>query len=77
MIFLSPIVSGFPVRHRQHIDAERILQLRLLVKHVRQLVHIGILFQVNDDTDSLFGGLVGNIHNIRCLLRLHKGADII
>ena len=31
----------------------------------------------NDDTDSFFGRLIGNIHDVCCLLGLYQIADII
>ena len=50
--------------HCQHIDAEGVLQSCFFVKHVAEIFHICALFQIQYNTDALFGGLVGNIHNI-------------
>ena len=57
-----------PVRHGQHIDAERVFQTGLFVEHVLQVLHIRPALQFQDDPDSFFGGLIGNIHNVRGLL---------
>ena len=48
----------FPVRHRQHIHSKSIFKLRFLVKHVDELVHVGIFFQVDDNADAFLGRLI-------------------
>ena len=61
----------------QHVDTEGILQSGLLIEHVGKVLHVCIALQFQNDTDSLFGGLVGNIHDICGLLGLYQGCDII
>ena len=65
-----------PIRHRQHINAKRVLQTRLLIKHVAEIIHIRTLFQIQYNANTLFRGLVGNIHNISRLLCLHQMVNI-
>ena len=61
----------------QHIYAKGILQPGLFIKHIGKIFYIRILFQLQDNTDSLLGGLVGNIHNVRCFFRFHKRSHIV
>ena len=65
------------VCHGQHIDAKGILQPGLLVEHIFQVFDICALFQLQHDPDTFLGGLVGNVHDIRRLFRLHKAGHII
>ena len=64
------------VTDSQHIDAKGILQTGFLVKQVGEVLHIRILFQLNDNTNALLGGLVGNIHDICGLFGLCKACHI-
>ena len=61
----------------QHVDTEGILQSGLLIEHVGKVLHVCIALQFQNDTDSLLGRLVGNIHDICGLLGLYQGCDII
>ena len=65
------------VCHGKHIDAERILQSCLLVKHVGEVFHIRVALQLQDDTDSFLGGLVGDVHNVCGLFRLHERGHVV
>ena len=56
------------IHYCKHIDTEGILQLGFLVQQIFQSLDICSLFQLQNNTDSLFGRLVGNIGNVtRCL----------
>ena len=61
----------------QHVNTEGILQSGLLIEHVGKVLHVCVALQFQNDTDPLFGGLVGNIHDICGLLGLYQGCDII
>ena len=61
---------------RKHIDAEGVLQTRLLVEHVLQIFNICVPLQLYDNPDALLGGLIGNIHDILGFLGLGKGCHV-
>ena len=61
----------------QHIYTEGIFQFGLLIEHVCKVLYICITFQIQNNPDSLFGRLVGNIYDICCLLVFHKRCNII
>ena len=65
------------IRNCQHIHAKSIFQLCLLIEHICKILYICVTLQVKNNTDSLFGRLVGNIHDICCLLVFHKRRNII
>ena len=65
------------VRNCQHINSKGIFQSGLLIEHIGQILYVRTFLQVNDDTDSFFGRLIGNIHDVCCLLGLYQIADII
>ena len=65
------------VCNRQHIDTERIFQTGFLVEHIFQVFHVGAAFQFQYDPDSLFRRLVGNVHDIGCLLRLNQRCHVV
>ena len=50
--------------HCQHVDAKGIFQPCFFIEHVAEIFHIRSLFQLQYNTDTLFGGLVGNVHDI-------------
>ena len=62
--------------NRKHIDTERVFQLGFFVEKVGKIGYIRALFQFNDNPDSLFGGLIGNIYDIVCDLIFLKGCHI-
>ena len=68
---------GLAAGHRQHVDAEGILEAGLLVKHVDEVVHVGVFPEFKNDADALLGGLVGNIHDIRRDLVLHQIGHVV
>ena len=61
---------------RQHVDAQGILQLCLLIENVADFLDVSILFQFEDNADSLFVRLVGNVHNIGQSLVFYKLRNI-
>ena len=65
------------IRNCQHIHAKSIFQLCLLIEHICKILYICVTLQVKNNTDSLFGRLVGDIHDICCLLVFHKRRNII
>ena len=58
--------------NRQHIDAKGIFQLRFFIKNIFNFVNVRILFQLQNNADSFFAGLVGNIYHICQLLTFHQ-----
>ena len=48
-----------------------------LIPSIAEIFGIGALFQVNDDTNAFFGGLVGNINDICRLFRLDQTIYVI
>ena len=75
--FLQPQGLRPAVGHRQHVDAEGILQPGLLVEQVSKLFRIRPLFQFQDNADAFLGGLVGDVHDVRSLFALHQFRHII
>ena len=65
------------VCHGKHIDAERILQSCLLVKHIGEVFHVRVAFQLQDDADPFLGGLIGDVHNVCGLFRLYEGGHVV
>jgi len=65
------------VCYRKHVHTESILQSGLLIQHIGKVLHIRITLQFQNNTDSFLGRLVGDIHDIRSLLGLHKRCHII
>ena len=65
------------IRNCQHIHAKSIFQLCLLIEHICKVLYICVTLQVKNNADSLFGRLVGDIHDICCLLVFHKRRNII
>ena len=65
------------IRHCQHVYTKGILQTRLFVKHVGEIFHVRVFFQFQNDPDPLFGGLIGNIHNVGRLAGLYQRCHII
>ena len=47
------------VRNCQHINSKGIFQSGLLIEHIGQILYVRTFLQVNDDTDSFFGRLIG------------------
>ena len=50
--------------YSEHIHTESIFQTGLFIEHIFQIFHICAFFQLQNDPDTFFGRLVGNIHNI-------------
>ena len=61
----------------KHIHAKGIFQSCLFVEQIAEIFGIGSLFQINDDTNAFFGGLVGNINDICRLFRLDQTIYVI
>ena len=60
------------VNDGQHIYAEGILKLCFLIQKILQAFDVCPFLQFQDNTDSLLGGFVGNISDIRRFLRFHE-----
>ena len=54
------------VPDREHIYAECVLQTRLFVEEIAEIVYIRVLAKFNDNPNAFFIGLVGNINDIIC-----------
>ena len=63
--------------HREHIHTERVLELGLFIQQVADILRIRPLAQLDHDTDTLFGGLIGDVYDIICDFLLHEGIDIV
>ena len=60
----------------QHIDTKGIFQSCLFIEHIDKVLNICILTKLNDNTDSLLGGLICNIYNILSLFGFGKGCYV-
>ena len=60
----------------QHIHAEGILKLCFFVQEILQAFYVCPFFQFQNNADTLLGGFVGNINDIRRFLRFHEVYDI-
>ena len=60
----------------QHVHAKGVLQLRLLIEDISDFLDIRILFQFQDNADTLLAGLVGNVYHIRKCLVLHQFCNV-
>ena len=56
---------GSALDYRQHIDAEGVLQLRLLVQDIFDALRVGILFQLQHDPDAVVIRLIADIRHLR------------
>ena len=61
----------------EHVDAERIFQLGFLVQKSLEVLHIGVLLQLNDNPDSFLGRLIRNIYDIVGNLILIQRCNIL
>ncbi len=64
------------VADRQHIHPEGIFQPGLFIEHVDKILNIRVPAQFYDNADSLFGGLVCDIHDIHRLFGLRQRSHI-
>ena len=60
----------------QHVHTKGIFQLGLLIQDVADFLDIRIFFQFQDNADSFFIGLVGNIHHIRQRFILYQFRNV-
>ena len=61
----------------QHIDAEGILQARLLVQQLLDIGCVGSLAQLHDDPDPFLGGLVRDVGDVTAQLAVRQGRHIV
>ena len=65
------------VHDGQHVDAEGILQLGLLVEDIGDPLDIRAVLQLQHDPHAVLVGLVRDVHDLRQLLRLHQLRHIL
>ena len=65
------------LRNCQHIHTKCVLQLCFFIQQIDEILCISSFAQLQHNADSLFGGLVCDIHDIICFLGLHETVYII
>ena len=66
-----------PVGDGQHVDAKTVFKTCLLIKNVLYLLHVRVPLQFQDDAHAFLGGLVGDVGDLRQLLRFHQSRHVI
>ncbi len=66
-----------PVDDREHVDAERLLQRRVLVELVQQHLGDGVALEIDDDAHALAIGLVAEVGDAVELALVHQLGDAL